>query len=393
MALHVYIPTQFVSRYSLLGVFARELAEAFASAGAVVNAAVHPADQRGVFVLFNTPERTENIKAWVQSTVGDLRDAAVLHYHVDHPLALHAPHMDEFVTWPTYRLLMPCRDDGHLLRLRWPTLKHLNCGHGIAPASLCSDASLEEEHAQEQGEGPRRIPLVLAGTIHGRAELAQMRGALPEGLREIADAAAGLMAVSPQMPFSQAFDLSLPGGVFANDHWKLMEAVWRYATAHANATRRVMMARAMQGVPALVVGPAAWEEHCVGTLRYGGELPYENLPALLRQARVTLAWGPTQFAHTYSERLLLSMGAGCATVTDDRLTTRVQFVQDERQPACLIADVSEPERVREAVDALLESPDLAAAVACRGRAVVEAGHLWGHRLNAFAAAATDCWKA
>ena len=30
--------------------------------------------------------------------------------------------------------------------------------------------------------------------------------------------------------------------------------------------------------------------------------------------------------------------------------------------------------------------------AARG-AVVEAGHLWGHRLNAFAAAATDCWKA
>ena len=392
MALHVYIPTQFVSRYSLLGVFARELAEAFAAAGAVVNARAHPSNQRGMFVLFNTPERTENIKSWVESTVGNLKDAAVLHYHVDHPLALHAPHMDEFATWPTYRLLMPCRDDGHMLRLRWPKLKHLTCGHGVSPTTLCSADSLADEHLVEQGEGPRRIPLVLAGTIHSPQELAQMRGALPEGLREIADAAAGLMAVSPQMAFTQAFDLSLPGGVFASDHWKLMEAVWRYATAHANATRRVMIAHAMQGIPALVVGPQAWEEHCTGTLRYGGELPYENLPELLRQARVTLAWGPTQFAHTYSERLLLAMASGCATVTDDRLTTRAQFLQDESQPACLVADVADPERVREAVDALLEAPDVAAAIACRGRAMVEAGHLWGHRLNTFAAAAGDCWK-
>ena len=219
-----------------------------------------------------------------------------------------------------------------------------------------------------------------------------MKQSLPEPLRDIAQAAAGMMAVSPQMAFSQAFDLALPGGVYASDHWMLLHAVWRYATAHANTARRVMIAHSMQGVPTMVIGPQAWKDHCTGTLRYGGELPYQDLPALLRQTRVTLAWGPTQFAHTYSERLLLSMAAGCATVTDDRLTTRVQFVQDEQRPACLITDVSSPEQAREAVDSLLERTDAAADIAMRGRAAVENNHLWSHRLNTFAAAAADCWN-
>lgn len=386
MPVHVHIPTQFVSRYSLLGRFAQELAEAFTLAGAVVNAPRHPANERGLFVLFNTPERIEQVKAWIESTVGELRHAAILHYHVDHPFALHAPHLDQFASWPTYRLLLPCRDDLHLLRLRWPSLKHLTCAHGVAPASLCPRDSLRAEHLGESND--REAPLVLAGSIHSPEELVAMFDALPASLRSMADAAAHLIADHPSMPFTQAFDLTLPRGLHSPDHWRLMEAVWRCATAKANTLRRTRLAKAMQGVPTLIAGPKAWEPHCEGTLRYAGEVAYEALPALLRRARVCVAWGPTQFAHTFSERLLLSMAAGCATVTDDRLATREAFGEG----ACTYADFSKPDAVRAAVDGLLSSREAAATMSERARAAIESGHLWTHRLDTFAAAAADCWR-
>lgn len=386
MAVHVHIPTQFVSRYSLLGRFAAELAEAFTLAGAVVNPPSHPPDERGLFILFNTPEKVEQVRAWIESNVGDLRHAAVLHYHVDHPFALHAPHVDRFAEWPTYRLLLPCRDDLHLLRLRWPSLKHLTCAHGIAPVALCPDATLRDEHLARSSA--RDLPLVLAGSIHSPEELTSMLEALPASLRDAADAAAHLIADHPSMPFTQAFDLTLPSGLHAPDHWRLMEAVWRCATAKANTLRRTRIASAMQGVPTLIAGPKAWEPLCTGTLRYAGEVAYEALPSLLRRARVCAAWGPTQFAHTFSERLLLSMAAGCATVTDDRLSTRQAFGEG----ACLHTDFSKAVDVRAQVDRLLAEPDAAATIAERGRVAVEKAHLWSHRLNLFAAAAADCWR-
>ncbi|MEI7658119.1 MAG: glycosyltransferase [Phycisphaerae bacterium] len=392
MSVHVHIPTQFVSRYSLLGAFAEELARAFVAAGAVVNAARHPPGQRGLFILLNTPERTENIRSWIASTVGDTLNAAILHLHVDHPLALHAPHIDEFVRWPTYRLLMPCRDDAHLLGLRWPRLRHLHCMHGVALDALCPLEPLEAEHRSPAGEGARPVAVALAGSIHSPAELDEMRSRLPEPVREGADHVADLLASSPSMSFTQAFDLGMPSNLQSSDHWRLMESVWKYATAKANTRRRTAIVTAMQGLPALVAGPAAWEPHCTGTIRYAGEIAYAKMAAWLRAARVCVAWGPTQFAHTFSERLLLGMAAGCACVSDDRLLARREFDAPGGKPACLFADASRPDTIRAAVERLLASPDEAVTLARRGRKRVEASHLWLHRIDTFAAAASDAWS-
>lgn len=392
MSVHVHIPTQFVSRYSLLGAFAEELARAFAAAGAVVNAPRHPPGQRGLFILLNTPERTENIRAWIASTAGDMMNAAILHLHVDHPLALHAPHVDEFVRWPTYRLLMPCRDDVHLLGLRWPRLRHLHCMHGVPLEALCPLEPLETEHRAAPGEGSRPVAVALAGSIHAPGELDEMRSKLPAAVREGADHAAALLAETPSMSFTQAFDLGMPSNLVASDFWGLMEAVSKYATAKANTLRRTAIVGAMQGLPAVVAGPAAWAPHCTGTIRYAGEVPYATMAGWLREARVFVAWGPTQFAHTFSERLLLGMAAGCACVTDDRLLARREFDAPSGKPACLFADASRPEAVRAAVERLLASPDEASTLARRGRKRVEAGHLWLHRIDTFAAAASDAWS-
>jgi spore maturation protein CgeB len=194
------------------------------------------------------------------------------------------------------------------------------------------------------------------------------------------------------MSFTQAFDLGLPANLHATNFWGLMEAVWKYATAKANTLRRVAIVKAMQGLPALVAGPAAWEPHCTGSIRYAGEIPYANVAGWLRQARVCVAWGPTQFAHTFSERLLVAMAAGCAAVTDDRLLARREFDPAGGKPMCLFADAANPDAVRAAVERLLASPDEAATLARRGRKRVEAAHLWFHRIDTFAAAASDAWS-
>ena len=58
----------------------------------------------------------------------------------------------------------------------------------------------------------------------------------------------------------------------------------------------------------------------------------------------------------------------------------------------LFADAANPDAVRAAVDRLLASPEEAAMLARRGRKRVEAAHLWFHRIDTFAAAASDAWS-
>jgi len=390
----VYIPTasQYISRYSLLGTFAHELMEAFAAVGCIVNAPQHPRDQRGIFIFFNTPTHVEKLLAWVESTVGSLTNAALLHFFVDHPLALPSAQLDVLSKVPTYRLLLPCRDDAHLIRFRWPMLKHMTCPHGVPAAALCPTEPMAQDFLAPHTRGDRPIPLIIAGSIHTPEELAALRGAVPRELHSMCDAVIAMQVMHPSMPLTQAFDLTLPAGVVSADHWRLLTVVQQYTTAAVNRERRIALVQAMQGIPTMVLGPAAWEPFATGTIQYGAETAYADIPANLARARVCLAWGPTQFAHTFSERLLLAFASGCATVADDRLLTRMHFAESPETAACSIADFSNPPAAREAVEVLLDQPEVALEIAGRGRAAVEAGHLWSHRLDTFAAAATDCWR-
>jgi hypothetical protein len=386
MPVPVYIPDQFTSQYSLLNTFARELGEAFSVAGASVNPSQRVAD-RAIFLMFNSPENLATVRSWIESRVDSLENAAVLHFHVDHPFALHAPHIDELVRWPHYRLLLPCRDDAHVLRLRWPGLKHMTCEHGVPPRALCNPQTLRAEHMDDASV--RDLPLLAAGSIHSEAELEQALEALPQPLRPVASGAGELLASNPSLTFTQAFDYVLPAGMVSPDHWRMLSAVWRIAIARANTLRRVRIVAGMQGLPLAVCGPGAWEPHCTGTIRYLGEVAYSDLPATLARARVSLCWGPTQFAHTFSERLLLSLGAGCATISDERLIARAYFAGDNSCAA--FANFGDPAAVRETAEEVLNDPEVCAELGRRGREAVEQGHLWAHRVPRFIAAAGDCW--
>lgn len=391
--LHVYIPhpDRYVSRYSLLGAFATELMQAFAHAGCQVNTPTHTPGEPAIVVFFNTPQSVQALVQWVHSTVGDIRRAAILHYYVDHPLTLPAQHMDVMSNLPNYRLLLPCRDDAHVLRFRWPRLKHITCVHGVPRSSLCDASTLEREHTAQQGTGGREIPLFVCGTIHSQPQLDEMRSQLPDALYPTCDAIIDLLTRTAHLSFCQAFDLCLTAGITSPDHWRLLSSVQQYTTAVVNRVRRSQLVVGLREIPTLLVGPPAWEEFCSGNIQYGGEIPYADVASNLARSRVCLAWGPTQFAHTYSERLLLSMAAGCATISDDRVLSGRDFAPEGTPPACALVDFSHPEEVAEVANLLLSSPDQSAILAARGRKAVEAGHLWEHRLPTFVHAAEDAF--
>lgn len=372
MAFPVYIPMRYESRYSLLGAMARQLAEAFARRGCLVNPRspeVGAVDS--LLVYFNFLPSTEELHPAVKRAGSRV---AVVQFLVDHPLALNDEQMDEMVGLPNYRLFLPCMDGAHLLRLRWPGLIHAHCAHGVPPESLVDGGTI--------GVAEREMDLVVTGSIHTEGELSAMRERMPAGMRGRADEIVGLLVEHPWMAFEQALDVVLCGANVPPGQWRLAAMLWRYATAAVNRKRRMAMVRGMQGVRTAVYGPESWRECCGGTIEYRGEVGYGELPGVLAGAKVGLAWGPTQFTHTFSERLLLSMGAGCATVADDRLMVRREFRVGEELLVHAPGDAGD---ARAQVERLLGDEGLRVEMARQGREAVARGHLWENRLDLFAA--------
>ena len=108
-------------------------------------------------------------------------------------------------------------------------------------------------------------------------------------------------------------------------------------------------------------------------------MDYEDCADAFGRGRVALAWGPTQFVHAYSERIMQAMAAGACVVADDRLLVRRDFNLPE-QTATLF-DLSDQHAARAAIDAALADPDASLAQAIRGRELVERKCLWEHRLE------------
>ncbi len=365
---------------------AGELGAAFARAGARVNPEGEVSARAGLFLFLNFPEDYHTFSRWARLGPDGLAcpGTALIHFFVDHPLALPASIMNQLCKLPHYRLLMPCADDTHLLRLRWPTIKHLRCWHGAPPSALCDAAGLERGHAAAPEQGGRDIDLLVAGSIHTTEELIRLRNAIPVGVRGAADEMVRFMLAAPHAAFGQAFELCAPSGVYGSDQWQYLQILWRYVTAALNRERRGRLVRAMQGVRTVVIGTEAWREFCTGTIEYRGEASYERLPGWFSRARTCLAWGPTQFVHSFSERLLLALAGGCACAADDRALVRAEF------SSCVdLFDAASPESARASVERLLADRALAAAMGARGRSLVETRHLWDHRLEVFGAAMND----
>lgn len=371
MAFPVYIPMRYESRYSLLGAMARQLAEAFARRGCEVNPrSPEVGAVESLLVYFNFLPSTEDLHPAVRASGSRV---AVVQFLVDHPLAVNDRQMDEMAELPNFRLFLPCMDGAHLLRLRWPGLIHAHCPHGVGPESVVGDEAIGAD---------REMDLVVTGSVHTEGELSAMRERMPAAMRGVGDEIARLLVEHPGMSFEQAADVVLCGLNVPSGQWRLLAMLWSYATAVVNRERRLGMVRAMQGVRTAVYGAESWREVCGGTIEYRGEVGYGELPGVLSRAKVGLAWGPTQFTHTFSERLLLSMGAGCASVVDDRLMVRREFAVGEE---LLVHAPGDAAGARACVERLLGDEGLRVEMARRGRDAVARGHLWEKRLDLFAA--------
>ncbi|MEM8757762.1 MAG: glycosyltransferase, partial [Planctomycetota bacterium] len=260
-----------------------------------------------------------------------------------------------------------------------PGLSHGHVPHGIPRGSL-----IERDRLSEAAYAGREFDVVVAGSIHSREELAVLRRAVPTQAQPWIDEIVALMAAEPWMPFEQAMDLVMGSRGVITGAWGTMSAVWRVVTAELNREQRTRMVSGLQGLDVAVFGGSAWGEQCAGSIRYAGQCAYSELPRALARGRACLAWGPTQFEHTFSERLLLSMAAGCASVADDRYMIGRHFGFDGADASVRVFDARQPGACRAAFEAVLSDPAAMVALARQGRAAVEAGHLWSHRVDSIA---------
>lgn len=409
----IYIQTNYSSRYSLLGAMASELAAAFASGGALVNPSiesVRPGAQPGMVLWFNFLGDVAELKPEITRPGSR---TALLQFFVDHPLNLWAEQIDVLSRLPNFRMALPCVDGLHLLRLRWPTLRHAHCLHGVPESALCDAGAIERGHCAAPEQGRRANDVIVLGSIHSVEELDEMRSNIPPRILGLADEIVEMLACEPHTPFEHAVDVVAGSDGLVTGEWRLLSNLFKYVVASLNRRRRTALVEAMQGVRTAVYGAEAWREFCAGTIEYRGHADYANTPRLLADSRICLAWGPTQFTHTFSERLLLGMAAGCATLADDRLMVRRHFAcadgagarvaafqpgprapgeRDAPTSVRLVPGAS-PEAARVAVEALLANPAECAAMGAAAREAVASGHLWVHRLQRLAAVGSDALAA
>lgn len=363
----VRIVTAYDSAFEGLSCLAGQIARAAAGAGLDVNSSAEP---EAFLWLNHLPDRLLPAASAVART----------QYLVDHPLALDPAAIDRLAQSSTFRLLTATPDGLHLLRLRWPRISHAVCPHAIDDALLCDSAAIEASHALPPDRGGRPFDVLLSASIRSQPEFDDLYGQLAPHLRPPAREIARILSISSRAPFESAADLALTGA--GSLDWRSLASVWRAATADANRQRRLRTVAALQGLRVRVHGPAAWAEHCSGTIEFAGPLPMHDLPAQLARAKVCLALGPTQFTLSHSERLLMALAAGAAAVADDRPLTRRAFAPEGSPPAVALFNPDEPGALRDAVERLLADPSARAALAAVGRAAVACDHLWSHRLPA-----------
>lgn len=384
-----YIQRRYVSRYSLLEAMAREIEAALVERGEVIAGSLEEIDDHhsgpGNALFLNFPQRVEVLPNPVRDPNGGF---SLLQFFVDHPLGLSVPITDALSELPHFRLLMPCVDGVHALGMRWPTLRVIPCLHGVPASSLCSEPDIEARHASnERREGV--VDVVVSGSIHFEPEVAALKRQVPPAYLPAWATIVDWLVEEPHTSFEQAADVVLTPMGFRPGDWTLLSSLWPSVMAEVNRRRRLSLVESLQGLDTLVIGGATWKPHCTGTIRHAGDIAYADLPSALTRARVALAWGPTQFAHSFSERLLLGLAAGCAVVADDRRLVRQVFASPGQPEFVRLFDARYPKAAREAVESLLAQPAVRHAMASMGRLAVAKGHLWRHRVPILAGAASD----
>ncbi|MFG0246099.1 MAG: glycosyltransferase [Phycisphaerales bacterium JB052] len=370
----IWIPDQYTSQFGLLGAMARELREAFVAVGhdaRIVPIEDMPGIESGVLLFMNTPTTIDMLPRALFEPGGRVR---AIQYMVDHPFALPDEIIDRWsqrAGLGNYRLCMPCADDAHLLRARFPGLVHRWVPHGLPRGSL---RSLESITAH--GHAQRAFDVVVTGSVRTQESIDQQLSALPAQLAGMAREMVYLMVAEPHLGYVAAADLVMgSAGVITGD-WKTLKLLWALVISMVNRARRLSTVRALQGLKVGVFGSSAWKPECVGTIEYAGEIEYARNAEAFGHGRVALAWGPSQFVHSYSERIMQAMASGACVVADDRLLVRRDF-----KDCCTLFDWSKPEFARQAVDRALGDAPGSVEMARRGRALVESRCLWEHRVG------------
>lgn len=370
----VWIPDQYTSQFGLLGVMARELRDAFEACGhdaRIISIDEMREIRTGVLIFMNTPTSIDMLPPALFDSESGVR---AIQYLVDHPFTLPDEIIDEWsgrAGLDNYRLCLPCADDAHLLRARYPGLVHRWVPHGIPPDALCDAKGLTP-----RSYSAREFDVVVTGSVRTREEIEAQLIRLPGELGAMAKDIVHLMLSDPHLGYLAAADLVMGTRGAITGDWKTLRMLWGLVIAIVNRERRTRAVQALQGLRVGVFGSEAWAPACTGTISYMGEVEYARNAEVFARGRVALAWGPTQFVHSYSERIMQAMGGGAAVVADDRLLARRDF-----KDACLLFDWSQPNHAREAIERVLGDADAGLAMAQRGRDHVETYCLWTQRIQ------------
>ena len=322
MSVPVWIPRRYESRYSLLGAMAAELSEAFAARGYDAREDMPDGSVAGIYIFFNMPSAIEAIPPAVRRPGARV---ALIQILVDHPFCTH------------------------------------------------------------EARSQRAHDVVVAGSIHSEQGVRELKWALPAQAHPWLDEIVSLMLESPAMPYEQALDCVCGSRSVITGNWPMAAAMWRAVAADFNRQRRIQLVQSLQGLDVAVFGSDAWEEICTGSIKYTGNVEYADVPAALATGRVCLAWGPTQFPQTFSERLLLSMASGCASVCEDRYLVQQHFTPEH----CAGFDPQQSDSARKTIESLLNDRSRLHSMSVAGRTIAESNHLWEHRVDKLASLASE----
>lgn len=363
---------------------ANELCEAFTAKGynaqliSLVQDAM-PTD--GTLFFMNVPQSLDDLPPALFTPGSNMR---ALQLFVDHPFGLPDNIIDEWNALnnlDNFRLCLPCLDDVHLLRYRFPDLVHSWIPHGIPRSSLCDLKSMTLSNYND-----KPFDVVVTGSVRPEEEInsSLMQIKDPSLLAMIHDIM-NLMFAEPHLGYVAACDLVMGSQGIITGKWITQKFLWALVIAMLNRKRRIATVQSLQGLRVGVFGSEAWLPHCTGTIEYAGEVEYADCARAFGQGRVGLAWGPTQFVHSYSERIMQAMAGGSSVVCDDRLLIRRDFnratTQNADGPTATLFDWGNPDGARQAIDHQLAHPDESLAMARRGRVHAENTCLWEHRVD------------
>ncbi len=380
----IWIHGRYQSQYGLLGAMSNELADAFIAKG--YDAQLFNLDHKdmptdGVFVFMNVPVTLDDLPPALFVPSSNLR---AIQLFVDHPFALPDNIIDQWNErngLNDFSLCLPCLDDVHLLRNRFPNLIHSWVPHGIPRDSLCDlgGMTIDQYNTKE-------FDVVVTGSVREQEEIDSSLAQITDPMtRSLINEIVNLMIREPHLGYVAACDLVMGSQGIITGKWITQKFLWTLVIAIVNRHRRTKTVESLQGLRVGVFGSKTWIPHCTGTIEYAGEVEYAHCAKAFSRGRVGLAWGPTQFVHSYSERIMQAMAGGSSVVCDDRLLVRRDFNKSTATNAAgstaALFDWGDPLAARAAVDQQLADPDAALAMARRGREHVENTCLWEHRVD------------